>query len=366
MSQGQVSEGQSGDSDARARTSGSPPLFLHIGRSHSGSSTIQSLAREYAGFMNAMGVACPPAADGTANHTRLATALQSQESDIEAIEKFRQDIRRIKRKKVFISAEALFNLKRRFMRRLKRHAGGREIRILCYIRDYPSWVQSLYGQRTKRGANAQDFDAFYNTIRGGVTALSGLERWAEVFGWETMHVRPLLPETLAGGDLGSDVLHALGVNALSPDVETRDPTQHWMSLELQRALAEAAQARSVAFDSRAATVTRRLFEEFTAGVEPRQVQYFTRDQWLELADLYRTDMEALGQHLGLSFPVNLTTPPERHFLPDLAHVAEKVKTGMLKHIGAPRHRTHLSPALIELLQEILSRKASDQSASRPD
>lgn len=359
MSQGQVSEGQLGDSDARARTSRLPPLFVHIGRSQSGSSTIQSLAREYADFMNAMGVACPLEADGTANHTHLATALQSQESDIAAIEKFRKDIRRIKRKKIFISAEALFNLRRRFIRRLKRQAGGREVRVLCYVRDYPSWVQSIYGQRTKRGANAQDFDAFYNTIRRGATALPGLERWAEVFGWESMHVRPLLPEALAGGDLVSDVLHALGVNALSPDVETRDPTQHWMSLELQRALAEAAQSRSVAFDSRAATVTRRLFEKFATGVEPRQVQYFTKDQWLELADLYRTDMAAVGQHLGLSFPIDLAVPPERQFLPDLAHVAETLKTDLLKHVSAPRFQRHLAPALIELLQEILSRKTSD-------
>lgn len=362
MSQGQVSEGQFGDSDPRARTFSSPPLFVHIGRSQSGSSTIQSLAQEYAGFMNAMGVACPLAADGMANHARLATALQSQGSDIETIEtieKFRKDIRRIKRKKALISAEALFNLRRRFIRRLKRHAGGRQIRVLCYVRDYPSWVQSIYGQRTKRGANVQDFDAFYSTIRRGVTALPGLERWAEVFGWEAMHVRPLLPETLAGGDLVSDVLHVLGVNALSPDVETRDATQHWMSLELQRALAEAAQSRSTAFDFRAATVTRRLFEKFTSGVEPRRVQYFTTDQWLELADLYRTDMAALGQHLGMSFPINLTAPPERPFLPDLAHVAETLKTDLLKHVSAPRFQRHLAPALIELLQEILCRKASD-------
>lgn len=359
MSQGHVSDGHFGDSDARARTSSSPPLFIHIGRSQSGSSTIQSLAQEYADFMNAMGVACPLAADGMANHARLAAALQSQGSDIEAIEKFRKDARRIKRKKAFISAEALFNLRRRFIRRLKRHAGGREIRVLCYVRDYPSWVQSIYGQRTKRGANVQDFDAFYNTIRRGVTALPGLERWAEVFGWESMHVRPLLPEALAGGDLVSDVLHALGVNALSPDVETRDPTQHWMSLELQRALAEAAQSRSAAFDFRAATVTRRLFEKFTIGVEPRQVQYFTTDQWLELAELYRTDMAALGQHLGQSFPVNLTAPPERQFLPDLAHVAGTLKTDLLKHVSAQRFQRHLAPALIELLREILSRKTSD-------
>lgn len=360
MSQGQVSEGQPDHGDAPTRTSSLPPLFLHIGRGKSGASTIQSLAQDYADFMYAMGVACPLTAEGTANHVGLAAALQTEGSDLEAIEKFRKDIRRIKRKKILVSADALFNLKRRFMRRLKRLAGGREFRLLCYIRDYPTWVQSIYDQRTKRGANAQDFDAFYNAIRRDVTALPRLEQWAEVFGWEAMHVRPLLAETLAGGDLATDVLRALGVNALAPDVEAQDTTQHWMSLELQRALAQAAQSHSVAFDSRAATVTRRLFGKFTTGIEPRQVQYFTRDQWLELVDLYRTDMAILGQHLGLSFPINLPAPPERPFLPDVSHVTKKVKSAVLREVSAPGYRPrHLAPALIELLREILSRKASD-------
>lgn len=359
MSETQVSEGRSIGSQAEIKTSSLPPLFLHIGRGKSGSSTIQSLASEYVDFMNAMGIACPLTAHGLANHARLAAALQNPRSDLETIEKFRKDVRRNKRRKVFVSAEALFSLKTSGMERLKRHAGGREIRLLGYVRDYPSWLQSIYGQRTKRAVNVEDFDAYYKAKRPRISVLPALERWAEVFGWEAMHIRPLLPEALADGDLVADVLKVLGVNALPPDVETRNVSPHWMSLELQRALAAAAKSKSVAFDLRTAKRTRQLFEMCTSGVKPNRIQYLTKDQWLDLAELYRADMEILGRHLGQSFPVNLTTPPERPFLPDVSRVPEKVKSEVLKIMDKGRNVSRIAPALSELLREILCQKASE-------
>lgn len=350
--QEQVGEGQV-RTDSPTKTSVLPPLFVHIGRGKSGSSTIQSLASDYVEFMNAMGVACPLTVHGLANHSRLAAALQTPKSDPETIEKLRKDVRRNKRKKVFISAEALFSLTTDGMAQLKRHAGGREIHLLCYIRDYPSWLQSIYGQRTKRAANIENFDVYYTAMRKSISALPRIERWAEVFGWKAMHVRPLLPEALHDGDLICDVLHALGLNAISPDVETLNVSPHWMSLELQRAVARAARSASVAFDLRSAKLTRQLFEKCTEGVEPRRVQYLTREQWLDLAELYRLDMEALGRHMGQPFPVNLTPPPERPFLPDFSAVPEKVKRDVLESLDQGLYQSRLEPALVDVLRKAL-------------
>lgn len=358
MSQVQPREDQL-QSDAQTVGSTKPPLFLHIGRGKSGSSTIQSLAHEYTDFMNAMGIACPLTVHGLANHARLAAALQTPGNDPETIEKFRKDVRRNKRKKVFISAEALFSLTKAGMQQLKRHAGDREIRLLCYIRDYPSWLQSIYGQRTKRAANVEDFDTYYQAMRRSISALPRLERWAEVFGWEAMHVRPLQAASLAAGDLVADVLHALGVNAIPPDVETRNVSPHWMSLELQRALAASAKSKSVTLDLRSAKLTRQLFEQCTDGVEPRRMQYLTKDQWLDLAELYRSDMETLGQHVGQSFLVDLPAPPDRPFLPDFSAVTEKVKSDVLEGLNTARYQSRLDPALIELLRGILGRRVTD-------
>ncbi len=354
MSEGQVIAEQPDVSDAPARTFSRPPLFLHIGRGKSGSSTIQALISEYADFMTAMGVACPLSADGLSVHARLASALQTGK-DLEALEKFRKDVRQNKRKKIFISAESLFNLKRARIRHLKRQVRDRELRLLCYIRDYPSWVQSIYGQRTKRTDNLEDFDGFFQSIRPRVSALPGLERWAEVCGWAAMHVRPLQPEALAAGDLVADTLHALGVNALAPDLEDRNVAVHWMVLEMQRALAAAAKERSIAFDARQAKEMRRLFIRCTEGVEPRRVQYITREQWKDLAELYRSDMAAVGKQVGVTFPINLTAPPERPFLPDFSAVSEAVKSDVLRDLGTARR---LDPALIELIHEVFGPKTS--------
>lgn len=354
MSEGQVIAGQPDVSDAPAKTFSRPPLFLHIGRGKSGSSTIQALIWEYADFMTAMGVACPLTVDGFPNHARLASALQTGE-DQETLEKFRSDVRGNRRKKVFISAESLFKLRKVRIRHLKRQVRDRELRILCYVRDYPSWVQSMYGQRTKRTDNFQDFDGFYQSIRPRVSALPALERWAEVCGWDAMHVRPLQPEALAAGDLVADTLHALGVNALAPDLEDRNVAVHWMVLELQRALAAAAKERSIAFDARQAKEMRRLFMKCTEGVEPRRVQYLTKEQWEDLAELYRSDMAAVGEQVGVTFPINLTAPPERPFLPDHSAVPATVKSDVLRDLGTARR---LDPALIELIHEVFGPKTS--------
>jgi hypothetical protein len=149
------------------------------------------------------------------------------------------------------------------------------------------------------------------------------------------------------------------VNAISPDVETLNVSPHWMSLELQRALATAAKSKSLAFDLRSAKLTRQLFETCTDGVEPRRVQYLTTEQWNDLAELYRADMETLGRHLGRSFPINLTAPPERTFLPDFSAVAQNVKADVLQNLNATRYRSRLAPGLIELLRGILDRNGSE-------
>ncbi len=113
------------------------------------------------------------------------------------------------------------------------------------------------------------------------------------------------------------------------------------------------------FGLRAAKLTRDLFEACTDGVEPRRVQYLTEDQWLELAELYRADMEVLGKHLALSFPVNLKAPQGRPFLPEFSRVPEKVKSDALKNLSEGRYLKRLDPALIELLRQILDRKATE-------
>lgn len=334
-----------------------PPLYLHIGRGKSGSSTIQSLAHHHVQFMQSMGFACPTTVHGMVNHARLAAASHAPHEDPETIRKFRTDVRKNKKRKLFISGEALFSLTRESMQRLKRHAGAREIRILCYVRDYPSWLQSVYAQRTKKGANVDDFDSYYGTVRTNVSALPCIERWAEAFGWEAMHVRPLQPDSLVGGSLMTDVLSALGIEARPDGIEARNVSPHWVALELLRALTAAAKASPIeALDQRSVKVARARIEPCATEVKPRRAQYLTREQWLDLAELYRSDMNVLGHHLNMSFPVPPEDPPERPFLPDISVVPEATKAHILEKLNEPRVRSRFHAPILELLTGVLEQR----------
>lgn len=352
--------GQVGGNSATAPASAQtllPPLFLHIGRGKSGSSTIQSLAHHHVQFMQSMGFACPTTVHGMVNHGRLAAALHAPQQDPETIQKFRTDVRKNRQRKLFISGEALFSLTRESIQRLKRHAGDREIRILCYVRDYPGWLQSVYGQHTKKGSNVDDFDSYYTTARKKVSALPRIERWAEAFGWDAMHVRPLLPDALAGGSLITDVLSALGVEAKPEGIEAHNVSPHWVTLELMRALAAAAKASPIGvLDQRSVKVARALFELCTADVKPRRAQYLTREQWLDLAELYRSDMDVLGRHLNMSFPVPPEDPPERPILPDISVVPDTTKAHIVAKLNEPRVRSRFQAAVLELLVGVLAAK----------
>lgn len=296
------------------------------------------------------------------NHGRLAAALHAPQEDPETIQKFRTDIRRNKRRKLFISGEALFSLTRESIQRLKRHAGDREIRILCYVRDYPGWLQSIYAQRTKKGANVDDFDTYYRAARRNVSALPRIERWAEAFGWEAMHVRPLLPDALVGGSLVADVLSALGIEAQPDGIETHNVSPHWVTLELLRALAAAAKASPIeVLDQRSVKVARALIEPCATEVKPRRAQYLTREQWLDLAELYRSDMNVLGRHLNLSFPVPPEEPPERPFLPDISVVPEATKAHILDKLNEPQVRSRFQAPVLEFLTGILTSKGNDSA-----
>lgn len=137
-------------------TAGAQTLFLHTGRGKSGSSTIQSLAQDHAPFMASAGVHCPLTSNGLPNHARLAAALCDQNHDPKTLRGFRDALEKSPHPKVFISGEALLSVTRDGMMRLKRLLDGRDIRVLAYVRDYPSWLQSRVAGRQDRSEVGAD------------------------------------------------------------------------------------------------------------------------------------------------------------------------------------------------------------------
>ena len=343
-------------------STGAQTLFLHIGRGKSGSSTIQSLARDHVRFMDAAGVYCPLSVNGLPNHARLAAALCDSKHDFQSLRKLSESLQKSPHPKVFISGEALFSLTREGMERLKRRLDGREIRILAYVRDYPSWLQSVYAQRTKRATNWLDFDAYFKSLRKNVTILPRLERWAAVFGWQSLRVRTLDPAVLVGGNLVSDVLHALSVGGGPPKVPSLNTQPHWITLEVQRALAIAAgQSPLGRIDLPTAKITRQVVEACVAEIEPKRVNYLTHQQWRELANRYKQDMAAVGGHTGAWFPVSVEDPGERSFLPSLQAVPAAAKAAIMAKLREPDIARQLKPEIVALLGRVLT----EEDASHP-
>ena len=132
-------------------------LYLHIGRGKAGSSTIQSLAKDHAAFMLREGISCPLTLHGLSNHSRLAVALNDIDSDRPTIKKFQKDLARSSSPNVFLSAEAFHNLKDEGLARLKWLTRNQQVRILFYVRDYPSWIESMYAQSTKKNGDVPLF-----------------------------------------------------------------------------------------------------------------------------------------------------------------------------------------------------------------
>lgn len=340
-------------------------LYLHIGRGKSGSSTIQSLATTHVDYMERAGFSCPLSVKGLPNHGRLAAALNAIDSDRATIRKFRKDLAQAASRNVFVSAEALHSLKRDGIARLRRFTRDRDVQILFYVRDYPSWIPSMYAQPTKHGRNLQDIDSFVRGGRRNLSVVARLDRWAEAFGWEAMRIRPLDASILVGGTLIADLLHALGVAEPPPEVARENESPHWMTLEIVRALAIAATTSAIgSVGPRSLKGIVRLCEACMDPATPRRTPYLTRAQWLDAAELYRRDMEALGQRVGMMFPVALPEPLEREFLPDFEAVPRDVCATILDRLDDPRFSSPIDPAASILLRDLLSTKSPRQAPTR--
>ncbi|CAN5537108.1 hypothetical protein BH10PSE6_BH10PSE6_26190 [soil metagenome] len=328
-------------------------VFLHIGRSKTGSTTIQSLATDHREFMEQAGFRCPLTLNGKSNHGPLADALRDSSRASATLEKFVSDLSVAPSRKVFLSAETLCEIPEDGVRRLKNLIADHEVLLLLYIRDYPSWVTSRYAQAVRFATRADDFDTYFKALRKRVSIVPALRRWATAFGANALHVRTLDPVSLNGGTLISDVLHAFGVESAPPDVPPLALAPHWIMLELQRALASATARTSTGeVDRRSGRIMRQLLEESVRDIEPARVQYLTRSQWHDLAELYRADMKVIEELTGMSFPVSLQEPGERPFLPAFRAAPRAVKAAMLSKIEG-RSLEGVKPAIRGLVEQIL-------------
>jgi hypothetical protein len=214
-----------------------------------------------------------------------------------------------------------------------------EFRIVLILRDLLDLMRSSYAQKIKYGTRKYDFDAFFSERikEERVHYYETAKRWANVFGWESMHVRVLDKEHLSDGNLVSEFLMLCGIDADQIDVDriaaetVSNIAPGWKVVEALRAL----------FDERYKAHTERIFGRMRKtdrkkagkraiivgdkyGWNADKGQYLTSSQAQLCLDIYRNNVEALNSHLSrqLPFPADLSSRrfQERQFLPDVTQI----------------------------------------------
>lgn len=289
-------------------------IFLHIGLGKCGSSTIQRFASANRAALRDAGVIYPALGFGDRDfehHKLLGDVVEGDVSTVDAVEAV-EEVRR----SLEANPDANFLLSSEFFLKndagksahtalaLRDFVGRHPVRVLVYIREYPSWVESLYAQKTKRGENHQDIDGFVQG-RGmvhSVSMVAGLRPWIEVFGAQNIRVRSLDRANLVGGDLIADLLDAIGVKAAMPAFRRINEAPPWAFLELARNIA----ARIPETGPETQNMLRAWFKNLafrtTAALERANValarpQYLGQSDWLIFSTLYNWDVTRINQML---------------------------------------------------------------------
>jgi hypothetical protein len=239
--------------------------------------------------------------------------------------------------KLLLSSESFIVNHLDAIKLLKRKIGHRRVRILVYLRDYPSWIVSVYSQRVKRGNIALSFDQFAAGHLWKTSALRFLHNWAEIFGWDSLRIRTLHSDDLVSGDLISDFWSALDLSAPAPEIERQNISPPWWVLEFIRAVV----AERAALDQPILKRDiRRLTKASTSISSAKKLpspQYLSREQRRILALIYNQDMKELSRLTGRTFsPINESMEEERAFLPGLGKIPAETLDELAERIGELR------------------------------
>ena len=312
-------------------------LFIHIGRGKAGSTSLQLFAARNRGALRRAGLIYPAIGRFHNNHMNLASDLTAgRDSNLKTLARLLEGD---PHGRYLISTEHIFNLGAQGIARLLASASGHEVRIVAYIRNYATWLQSCYAQDTTNGRNNEDFDQYFERKFPAASVVPMLSRWAEAVGWERVRVRSLDPAGLSGGDLAKDFLEAVLESPPSEPMEfpgIRNSAPAWQVLELRRALAKRRGGRRASDEE--ARAERRVMKVFIAslkrsGAQPGAI-YLTPDQIERVASLFNDDVDFLNRQTGARIPpLHICRSSERPFLPAFDHVPPAVRRAFLRRLG---------------------------------
>jgi hypothetical protein len=257
-----------------------------------------------------------------------------------------------------ISAEAFERMDREEdIEKLRSHLASSRpqepIIVMLIIRNMSERLVSAYSQSVKFGFRSRDFDTFFQSqIKRRADYFDIAARWANIFGWDNLRVRPLVASQLINGDIIDDFLSVVGADLTDERLlrmnrdGRRNVSPDWRVLEGIRSLHDDTHGlpakhpilAAVRKNGRRRTLghlANSVGEEM--GWKADKGRYLTRDQAQQCQEIYRNAIQALNRQLPtpLPLPQDLDSVEfvEREFLPSAMHIPRSELTAFYDQIA---------------------------------
>lgn len=177
-----------------------PTLYLHIGTSKTGTSSVQHFFARHRRRLALRGILYPNIVPTTKGHHALPGIYAKQAyqwTESRTLEEFLGELRRqmddtANLRGVLLSSEGFWGIPRH-VQRLADDLSGFDVRVMVYLRRQDDYIESRYRQTAKMHLDIADAATFLEGKLGVLDYLERLTPWADVFGADNVSVRPYEP-----------------------------------------------------------------------------------------------------------------------------------------------------------------------------
>jgi hypothetical protein len=187
-------------------------VFLHVGHSKTGTTTVQRTFRESHRLLADNGVLYSRA---FRHHRRLRDFIRGDKEALAMERGFRRELRTLRPSTVVFSSEFLNQLKREERTRLIAYLAqiGREVKVLIYVRHPLDYARSSVQQAVRKLHRPLN-DAIERAEPNPIAEY--LRKWQKVAGRGNLIVREYHRAALVDGDIVQDMLAQIGRPELGP------------------------------------------------------------------------------------------------------------------------------------------------------
>jgi len=325
-------------------------FVFHIGLRKSGSASIQTFLAANQDALRALSIDYAKAGRGKRkdhhNIVRDVTGSFRFKSRQGSLEQLAQEAANPDMTRVIVSSELFEGFGAAHVAAVKASLDEAvsDFRIVLVLRDLLGLIPSSYAQKIRYGLRLFDFDTFFEERmqEDRVDYFETASRWADVFGWDALKVRPLDPRYLKNGDLIDDFLDALDIDVSDPRIRALErpglvnAALGWKTLEALRALHLGRHqlprdhplvSGGVAANHRQQgeaieEAARKVGDDMNWNTD--RGMYFTHDQAELVLETYSTAITALNARLPVALPAPASLDErgfvEREFLPDVSRI----------------------------------------------